>query len=406
MALLEFKTPLSRIPDGKIPKEYLPQIKAGMCALPMVEGSLFVNTMLRICDLKDLRYDFNYNTRIHKSDTTICKTRPVTHKSKLDQIVAFGLCLVIQTEQQRKAAEDNYFDNSLNELDPLLADLGLSDGKFCQSYDRNFVVYDSGPTLEEELFKAPRPSALKMIDYVYQASNNKRTLYNGWRARYPQLGGGGGVIEPIQFDTPVSCNADENTLFRNSLLYDYEKCYGNETENTVDNIFNYVDQNKYVSSYHIPPYIVTDNLAKSAFFRQCGLVHSGNQLDPGFISADMQMYMIESINYLRIELEKQSVYIVGMIPYKVFKVDFIFQPNDDPKFMKTLISPYIDIYAKIKAECVAIDADEKTNDEEKNKSKWDVVFKYFPDKKPADNQEREETSKGLMSQLDADDFVF
>ena len=390
MLLLEFKTPLNRIPDGKIPREYLPQIKAGMCALPMVDGSLFMNTMLRICSFRDLQYNFDYNTRVHKSDTTTCKSRPSTHKSKLDKILAFGLCILIQTKEQRSLAE--YY----------LADVNQVDGSQTNEYsDTSVVVFDSGPSLEEELFKSPILSIQKTLDQIYQSSNNRYALYDRIKHNYPNLNVPDFNIGEQKLHKHMYLS--NNELFKDASVYENEKDYGNESEVVSDSIFAHVDQNKYISMYHIPPYLVLDNLAKIQLLKDSGLINGGN-VNPDTITADMQIYMIESINFFRRELEKQSVHIVGFIPYKVFKMDLIFQPNDDPLFMRSQVKPHIDVYAQIKAQCNAIDVRTDLTDEEKNTHKWDILFKFFPDKKPAVTSD--DVTEGLIEKLDADDFMF
>jgi hypothetical protein len=386
MVLLEFKTPLSRIPDGKIPKEYLPQIKAGMCALPMVDGSLFISTMLRICNMQEMQYNFNYNTRIHKADITTYKSRPVSNKSKLNQIIGFGLCLLIQNEEQRKNANQIHSDLKITET--------VQESKNC-----NYIVFGNNSSIEEELFKSKKSTPENDL----QTASNKNYFYRTMKKKYCdiQLPYNYNLFEDYQ--TPV--NTNEFDLFKNSIMHNHEKDYGNENETTFDNILNYADKNSYISAFHIPPYIVVDNLAKSALFKESGLASSGDILDDEYITAEMRIYLIETLEFIRKELKKQSINIVGFIPYKVFKMDFIYQPNDDPLFMKEQVAPYIKVYSEIKTECNAIDHDANFTDEEKNKMKWDIIFKYFPDKKPVETEEIEDINKSLLSKLD-DDFIF
>ncbi len=66
--LLEFKSPLNSIPDGKIPKYYLPQVKMGLSNIPFAKRGLFVNNMFRICSKPEMKIAGAYNTRFHASD--------------------------------------------------------------------------------------------------------------------------------------------------------------------------------------------------------------------------------------------------------------------------------------------------------------------------------------------------
>lgn len=400
MLLLEFKTPLSRIPDGKIPKEYLPQIKAGMCAIPMVEGSLFVNSMLRLCSLRDFKYNFEYNTNLHKSDTTTCKSRPIPHKSKLDNIVAFGMTVLVQNEIQYKNSLENA-DNAY--IDPLLTELGLNEGKVSSSYGNTFIVFDSGPSLEDELLRGKVLSITKTLNNIYRTINLKKRLYS----RFAKITN----IPPNYLETSKNIDStidsindlEFDNLFEQSLLYENEKEYGAETETTIDSILNYVDNKMMLDAFHIPPFIVSENLGRMEIFQKCGW--KSQNINPDKVTADVRIYFLESMEHLRNQLKEQNVKIVGVIPYKIFKMDIIYQPNDEPQFIQNL-KPQIDKYAEIKTKCAAIDKDNSIDIEEKNNRKWNIVYEYFPDKKSKTNEEIEVSRNDLLSKLNLDDSMF
>jgi hypothetical protein len=65
--LLEFKCPLSRRPDGGVPKQYLPQLWSGLAVSPVAHAGLFVDVVFRKCALADLgpgpEYDREYHRR-------------------------------------------------------------------------------------------------------------------------------------------------------------------------------------------------------------------------------------------------------------------------------------------------------------------------------------------------------
>jgi hypothetical protein len=68
ITLLEFKSPFSTVPGPKIPKQYLPQVKAGLCTIDIAETALFVNNMFRKCSLKDLNFSMKYDDVYHKDE--------------------------------------------------------------------------------------------------------------------------------------------------------------------------------------------------------------------------------------------------------------------------------------------------------------------------------------------------
>lgn len=68
ITLLEFKSPLVTIPNGNIPKHYVPQIMTGLATLE-VETGLFVNNMYRKCSLEQFKPNLLYDTKFHHKDT-------------------------------------------------------------------------------------------------------------------------------------------------------------------------------------------------------------------------------------------------------------------------------------------------------------------------------------------------
>ncbi len=64
IVLFEFKAPFSTIPDGYVPKQYVPQLQAGLHSINVAHLAIFVNNMYRLCTLATL--DF----------TPMCMRRP------------------------------------------------------------------------------------------------------------------------------------------------------------------------------------------------------------------------------------------------------------------------------------------------------------------------------------------
>ncbi len=95
VVLFEFKSPLRSLPDGKIPKYYVPQIQTGMLTIPMVELSIFVNNCYRKCQFKDIGFDMTYDLKFHDGDVTKKRTKA----QRFTDVLACGLIGFYQTKE-------------------------------------------------------------------------------------------------------------------------------------------------------------------------------------------------------------------------------------------------------------------------------------------------------------------
>ena len=77
IALLEFKCPITRKPTMEIPKQYEPQVQAGLAVSEMAGIGLFVDSVFRICKLQDLGFNNLYNKAYHKVCNYI--TEPIAY---------------------------------------------------------------------------------------------------------------------------------------------------------------------------------------------------------------------------------------------------------------------------------------------------------------------------------------
>lgn len=100
IVLFEFKAPLRSIPDGKVPKQYLPQVLTGMLTIDIVETSIFVNNSYRKCPLSDIGFNMKYDTVFHDGDVT----KKLTKKQAITKVYAVGMVCFYQT----KEAADKY----------------------------------------------------------------------------------------------------------------------------------------------------------------------------------------------------------------------------------------------------------------------------------------------------------
>ena len=65
--LIEIKNPWSRIitRDGQVPEQYMPQIQAGLMAIPSLHAGIFIDTQTRLCEYTKLDTT-GYNKKLYK----------------------------------------------------------------------------------------------------------------------------------------------------------------------------------------------------------------------------------------------------------------------------------------------------------------------------------------------------
>ena len=121
--LFEFKSPSGMLPNGKIPKHYVPQIQTGMMNINVTDCSIFVSNCYRKCSLNNLQFDGLYDKKYHYGDW---KKR----KYGLEKEIPFacGIICFYQTadeyDKYRKHLgyeSDSYDDNATDgiDIDPL-----------------------------------------------------------------------------------------------------------------------------------------------------------------------------------------------------------------------------------------------------------------------------------------------
>lgn len=68
--LIELKAPYSRLPDGQVPKCYLPQVWSGLELSPVALRGVFVEVVYRLCALDQLGPSAAYSTNYHRKDSS------------------------------------------------------------------------------------------------------------------------------------------------------------------------------------------------------------------------------------------------------------------------------------------------------------------------------------------------
>jgi hypothetical protein len=97
IVLFEYKSPYSSIPTGIIPKHYLPQVKTGLCSIPITDFAIFINNVFRKCTFDDLKDNIAYDNIFHTSKKFIPKDP-----------LALGINIFYQTPDQKKLFTQKY----------------------------------------------------------------------------------------------------------------------------------------------------------------------------------------------------------------------------------------------------------------------------------------------------------
>jgi hypothetical protein len=135
IVLFEYKSPFSSIPTKNIPKYYLPQVKTGLCSIPITDLAIFVNNMYRKCSLSMFEFNELYDIEFHDGD--------IKKKVKPTNPMAMGIIMFYQTADQRMRFQDTYKNKITNDSGEAYQNLDDSDsdsddpGAFFQKIEDN-----------------------------------------------------------------------------------------------------------------------------------------------------------------------------------------------------------------------------------------------------------------------------
>jgi hypothetical protein len=85
--LFEFKNPFMRLPKGIVKKDYLAQPKTGMCTIPIVDATLFVDGVIRKCAIENFNLGPSYDWKLN----------PKSRKLNYDKCIACGFIGIMDT---------------------------------------------------------------------------------------------------------------------------------------------------------------------------------------------------------------------------------------------------------------------------------------------------------------------
>lgn len=94
IVLFEFKSPLSSLPDGKIPFHYMTQVQTGLLTIPIADCAIYVANAYRKCSLAQLSFNGDYDTSYHSNDKA-----PAKRKIRGALPYAVGLICFYQTSE-------------------------------------------------------------------------------------------------------------------------------------------------------------------------------------------------------------------------------------------------------------------------------------------------------------------
>lgn len=127
--LFEFKCPYSRLPNGEVPHHYIDQPKLGMETIDIIDSSIFVEAVYKICSLNDIIYTNNYNKNYHIKDDM--KNVVFTNPHAYSVLVLYG---------EKITSIDDLYDNV--DLADLITDLEKNCSKITLNNKKN--IYDIG----------------------------------------------------------------------------------------------------------------------------------------------------------------------------------------------------------------------------------------------------------------------
>lgn len=179
IVLFEYKSPYSSIPHGIIPKHYLPQVKTGLCSIPIADFAIFINNMYRKCSMDNLNISLEYDTDFHSRDK----------KFIAEDILALGVNIFYQTKEQQNRFTELYGglpDPVDLELEPVDSDEDSDDAlnvfDKIDTYQKP-IVYNDNPPIYKYIAKIingdiPDMSIRDFGKSYYSEFNNILELYS------------------------------------------------------------------------------------------------------------------------------------------------------------------------------------------------------------------------------------
>lgn len=283
IVLFEFKHPFSRIPSGKIPKCYLPQLMTGMCSIDIVDFGIFVDNMIRKCSLRDLKYNPIYDTEFHDTDETRMR------KSEYLEILPKAMG-IIGIYQKKFIKNDNSKYNLTKTTHKLETDLESA----ITAYSDFTSDYDS------DIERSEKEKTIEIIDNAI-------------------------INKDFDFDDPN----------RTDLLD-----FGEESKMMVDRVFELIDEKKFKVKY-MPMSIFEEEIINlpiyqdqgSKFIKKKQKVFDKKKLNLTYKKARKKQK--KNVDKFVKFCQKKNYIPIGILPWKLFKTKII-PKKKEPNYLKDL----------------------------------------------------------------------
>lgn len=346
ITLLEFKSPYGSVPTAKVPKHYLPQVKAGMCTIDICETAVFVNNMFRKCSLNQLDFTTSYNSSYHR-DTELKLKR-------INKAIANGMILFSISAESLPLFVDTYND--------------MIDKKY----------FNDDASDDSASYNPDKP--------------NKKHKYSEFTDDICDNNPDTDLDSDIEDDIHI----DDGT----NILYKVKAIIEDSTKNLID----FGEENKEMFDQFLSLYKPDDNepgyidikcikpqLNKAAFTQasakystlilpnELGYVCSNDHL-----SGICKKYNFEKIIKLyKNKCTKNGAILIGYLPWKLFRSSNIIV-DKEPDFLENIkdkIDNTVDIINDIMSN--SSDLDEVANNFEKHFADSSIIKKYYEDKAPS-----------------------
>ena len=107
IASFEFKCPIGRMPNGKVPIYYRAQVMACLCAVEPADIGIFVDVAVRNCSVDDWKYDNNRYNESCFEYTFPNGNKKKPSRFKKDDIEALIVGLIYDETKDTKVSEEN-----------------------------------------------------------------------------------------------------------------------------------------------------------------------------------------------------------------------------------------------------------------------------------------------------------
>lgn len=162
IVLFEYKSPYSSIPHGIIPKHYLPQVKTGLCSIPIADFAIFISNMYRKCSMDNLNKSLDYDTGFHSRDRNFIA----------ENVLALGVNIFYQTKEQQQEFMKLYGEESIDsDLESIDSDLESNDSD--EDSDSEINVFDKINSYKKPITYNNPP----IYRYISKLINDSKAMY-------------------------------------------------------------------------------------------------------------------------------------------------------------------------------------------------------------------------------------